>query len=518
MSTRSGQRRRGENGSLEEIAADSTTRCPVRGREGESGSAVGGAGEQLHRDLYGVLRRGIKSTSSPTGARTRPATLPARGHDLDELEQLSGREAGGVHRTEHRRRWRRAHQGHGQGLQDGGTKVFDYGDSPRNEARQDGFDRFIQLPRLRPRLRPAPVLRLHGRRSAGSPGPATRPTSTPTTTTRSFDLFRTTNSFGRLGRRRGAGEKITFQGLQAPDLLATGQGRRREAGLLFDEIVTDGRLFTPLVISSNRPSTPARWRRRSRETQAIAPIHSDAIADSPLLDAIVDTRTASTSISIPTHGGGVGMGASRSAPARSAVANGTELATDKLARSPRDEQDRHRSDPPHQRRSRRRRRRRREAGRPGPDLDERGLISMDREYQERRSMDVTVPDAERHGSPRSPFTLSFGASMRITAVVDGALTMIFLAAPLCGDHRAADRRPSPQRRRWRCTPAQGTRLGLPQIDLQQGPFGVFGEVMPLILVAVAGPRQLATEPAQVLSRASGRRGGRPSASPRPAGS
>ncbi|GAA3203213.1 hypothetical protein GCM10020255_108950 [Rhodococcus baikonurensis] len=45
-------------------------------------------------------------------------------------------------------------------------------------------------------------------------------------------------------------------------------------------------------------------------------------------------------------------------------------------------------------------------------------------HPERRTIDV-VPDAERHGTPRSQFTLWFGANMQITAIVDGALAVVF---------------------------------------------------------------------------------------------
>ena len=57
---------------------------------------------------------------------------------------------------------------------------------------------------------------------------------------------------------------------------------------------------------------------------------------------------------------------------------------------------------------------------------------------ERRTIDV-VPDAERHGTPRDQFTLWFGANMQITAIVDGALAVVFGADASVGDHRPADR-------------------------------------------------------------------------------
>ncbi len=101
---------------------------------------------------------------------------------------------------------------------------------------------------------------------------------------------------------------------------------------------------------------------------------------------------------------------------------------------------------------------------------------------ERRTIDV-VPDSERHGTTRSQFTLWFGANMQITAVVDGALAVVFGADPLWGIigllignvlggavmalHSA-----------------QGPRLGLPQMISSRAQFGVLGAVVPLVMVVL----------------------------------
>jgi NCS1 family nucleobase:cation symporter-1 len=101
---------------------------------------------------------------------------------------------------------------------------------------------------------------------------------------------------------------------------------------------------------------------------------------------------------------------------------------------------------------------------------------------ERRSIDV-VPDSERHGSPRSQFTLWFGANMQITAVVDGALAVVFgadalwaiiglLIGNLAGGVVMA------------LHAAQGPRLGLPQMISSRAQFGVYGAIVPLVLVVV----------------------------------
>jgi nucleobase:cation symporter-1, NCS1 family len=101
---------------------------------------------------------------------------------------------------------------------------------------------------------------------------------------------------------------------------------------------------------------------------------------------------------------------------------------------------------------------------------------------ERRSIDV-IPASERHGSPSNQFTLWLGANLQITAIVDGALAVIFgadalwaiiglLLGNLAGGAVMA------------LHSAQGPRLGLPQMISSRAQFGVYGAVIPLVLVIV----------------------------------
>lgn len=101
---------------------------------------------------------------------------------------------------------------------------------------------------------------------------------------------------------------------------------------------------------------------------------------------------------------------------------------------------------------------------------------------ERRTIDV-IPDAERHGTPRSQFTLWFGATTQITAIVDGALAVVFgadalwaipglLLGNIFGGIVMA------------LHSAQGPRLGLPQMLSSRAQFGVYGAVLPLVLVVL----------------------------------
>ncbi|OBF31616.1 sulfonate ABC transporter substrate-binding protein [Mycobacterium sp. ACS1612] len=101
---------------------------------------------------------------------------------------------------------------------------------------------------------------------------------------------------------------------------------------------------------------------------------------------------------------------------------------------------------------------------------------------ERRTIDV-VPDNERHGKPRDQFTLWFGANMQITAIVDGALAVVFGADPLwaiigllignvCGGVVMA------------LHSAQGPKMGIPQMISSRAQFGVWGACLPLVLVVL----------------------------------
>lgn len=101
---------------------------------------------------------------------------------------------------------------------------------------------------------------------------------------------------------------------------------------------------------------------------------------------------------------------------------------------------------------------------------------------ESRTIDV-VPAAERHGTPRSQFTLWFGANMQITAIVDGALAVVFgadalwaiiglLIGNVLGGAVMA------------LHSAQGPRLGLPQMISSRAQFGVYGAALPLVLVVI----------------------------------
>ncbi|HUR17264.1 MAG TPA: urocanate hydratase, partial [Candidatus Limnocylindrales bacterium] len=126
---------------------------------------------------------------------------------------------------------------------------------------------------------------------------------------------------------RMAQEKVPFQGLPAR-ICWLGYGERARAGARFNELVASGEVSAPLVIGrdhldSGSVASP------NRETEGMRD-GSDAIADWPLLNALVNTAAGASWVSIH-HGGGVGIGYSQHA-GMVVVADGTPLAAQKLER------------------------------------------------------------------------------------------------------------------------------------------------------------------------------------------
>jgi urocanate hydratase len=124
-----------------------------------------------------------------------------------------------------------------------------------------------------------------------------------------------------------AQEKVAFQGLPAR-ICWLGYGERDQAGLAFNDLVARGEVSAPIVIGRDHldcGSVASPY----RETEAMLD-GSDAIADWPLLNAMVNIASGASWVSLH-HGGGVGMGRSMHA-GQVSVADGTKLAGEKLAR------------------------------------------------------------------------------------------------------------------------------------------------------------------------------------------
>lgn len=135
------------------------------------------------------------------------------------------------------------------------------------------------------------------------------------------------NNKGMIRWMKMAKEKIAFQGLPAR-ICWLGQGEREKAGLAFNELVRTGKVKAPIVIGRDHLDTGS-VASPNRETESMMD-GSDAVADWPLLNALVNTAGGASWVSLH-HGGGVGMGYSIHA-GMVIVADGTEDAAARLSR------------------------------------------------------------------------------------------------------------------------------------------------------------------------------------------
>ena len=206
---------------------------------------------------------------------------------------------------------------------DRGAEVFDYGNSLRAEAQLGGFERAFDYPGFVPAyVRP---LFCEGKGPFRWVAVSGDPGDIAATDAAVLDEMAGDEALERWIRL--AGERIAFQGLPARICWA-GYGERHRLGLRFNEMVRSGELKGPIVIGrdhldSGSVASPY------RETEAMAD-GSDAIADWPLLNALVNTSAGASWVSIH-DGGGVGIGRSLHA-GMVCVADGTDLAGEKIER------------------------------------------------------------------------------------------------------------------------------------------------------------------------------------------
>jgi urocanate hydratase len=209
------------------------------------------------------------------------------------------------------------------GFRDGGAEVFDYGNSIRTEAQLGGYERAFEFPGFVPEyIRP---LFCEGKGPFRWAALSGNPQDIYKTDQAILDLFPDNDRLQKW--IRGAREKIAFQGLPAR-ICWLGYGERDKAGLKFNEMVASGELEAPIVIGRDHLDAGS-VASPYRETESMAD-GSDAIADWPLLNALVNTASGATWVSIH-HGGGVGIGRSIHA-GQVSLADGTPLAAEKLAR------------------------------------------------------------------------------------------------------------------------------------------------------------------------------------------
>ena len=208
-------------------------------------------------------------------------------------------------------------------LQRRGSVVFDYGNNIRAQAKEAGVVDAFDFPGFVPAfIRP---LFCEGNGPFRWVALSGDPADILRTDRALMELFPEKESLHRWLRM--AQEKVPFQGLPAR-ICWLGYGERARAGLAFNELVRTGEVSAPIVIGrdhldSGSVASP------NRETEAMRD-GSDAVADWPLLNALVNTAAGATWVSIH-HGGGTGIGYSQHA-GMVVVADGTDLAAQKLGR------------------------------------------------------------------------------------------------------------------------------------------------------------------------------------------
>jgi urocanate hydratase len=208
-------------------------------------------------------------------------------------------------------------------LQSAGAVTFDYGNNIRAQAQEAGVENAFDFPGFVPAfIRP---LFCEGKGPFRWAALSGDPADIMATDRAVLELFPENESLARWIRM--AEERVPFQGLPAR-ICWLGYGERARAGLRFNELVASGEVSAPIVIGrdhldSGSVASP------NRETESMRD-GSDAIADWPLLNALVNTSAGASWVSIH-HGGGTGIGYSQHA-GMVVVADGSELAAQKLER------------------------------------------------------------------------------------------------------------------------------------------------------------------------------------------
>ncbi|WP_086853869.1 urocanate hydratase [Amycolatopsis kentuckyensis] len=279
---------------------------------------VGNAAEVLPE----LLRRGVEVdiVTDQTSAHDPLSYLP-KGVSVEDWHDYAAKKPDEF--TDRSRESMADHVDAMLGFLDRGAEVFDYGNSLRGEAKLGGCERAFDFPGFVPAyIRP---LFCEGNGPFRWAALSGDPEDIAATDRAMLELFPENESLARWIRL--AGERVAFQGLPAR-ICWLGYGERHLAGLRFNEMVASGELKAPVVIGrdhldSGSVASPY------RETEGMAD-GSDAIADWPLLNALVNTSSGASWVSIH-HGGGVGMGRSIHA-GQVSVADGTLLAAQKLER------------------------------------------------------------------------------------------------------------------------------------------------------------------------------------------
>ncbi len=208
-------------------------------------------------------------------------------------------------------------------LQTKGSIVFDYGNNLRARAQEAGLKNAFDFPGFVPAyIRP---LFCEGKGPFRWAALSGDPQDIAVTDELILELFPQNKSLHRWMKM--AKERIAFQGLPAR-ICWLGQGEREKAGLAFNELVRTGKVKAPIVIGRDHLDTGS-VASPNRETEAMLD-GSDAVADWPILNALINTAGGASWVSLH-HGGGVGMGYSIHA-GMVIVADGTAAAAARLSR------------------------------------------------------------------------------------------------------------------------------------------------------------------------------------------
>ncbi|MBA2580995.1 MAG: urocanate hydratase [Thermoleophilaceae bacterium] len=316
--------RRIETGYLDERAGDLDDalvrlRAAMDERRGLSIGLLGNAAEVLPE----LVRRGVEvdivtdqtSAHDPLNGYLPAGLTPEQGEalrasDPERYLELVGRSA-------------LAHVGAIRELGRRGAEAFDYGNALRGVAASHGDADAFEYPGFVPAyIRP---LFCEGKGPFRWVALSGDPDDIALTDAAILDLFGDQEHIARwLSLAR---ERVRFQGLPAR-ICWLGYGERHLAGLRFNEMVASGELSAPIVIGRDHLDAGS-VASPERETEAMRD-GSDAVADWPLLNALVNTACGASWVSIH-HGGGVGMGKSIHA-GQVVVADGTELAAERIRR------------------------------------------------------------------------------------------------------------------------------------------------------------------------------------------
>ena len=308
-------RRRLETGYLDTVASslDEAVDLALAAKREKRALSIGVEGNAA--DAFPeLLRRGVEIdiVTDQTSAHDPLNGYVPAGHSLEEAAELRELDRGRY--VEEARASMARHCEAMVGFQKAGAEVFDYGNNLRGEARLGGFADAFAYPGFVPAyLRP---LFCEGKGPFRWIALSGDPADIAATDRAVASLFPDDRPLQRWLRM--AGERVVFQGLPAR-ICWLGYGERDRAGLAFNDLVRSGEIRAPIVIGRDHLDAGS-VASPYRETEAMAD-GSDAIADWPILNALLNTASGAAWVAVH-HGGGVGMGKSIHAGAQ-VVADGT---------------------------------------------------------------------------------------------------------------------------------------------------------------------------------------------------